>query len=181
LIDFDFRSMGGRLLDGSIPSQQDFVLLDLVDERLGVVPLRGGWVTWSGEMRRAELLSPSEARQIVHFGEDDHFELWSRAAVRMRERLAPILERVFVLRTQFAALTREGATVEPSAGRSASDWNSLYERYFEHLDTLGFTLIEQTADLSISTAAHKWGVAPFHYVDEAYTRFGDEILTKLHR
>lgn len=77
MVEGDIRSLGSRLLAGSVPSEHDLVLLDLVDERVGVAPFRGSWVTLSGEMRRVKALPPSAMREAVPFGGDEHFWLFA--------------------------------------------------------------------------------------------------------
>lgn len=179
MVDGDFGSLGARLLRGGGPSEHDLVLIDLVDERVGVVPYQGSWVTWSGEMRRSGALPATSRRQLVSFGTDQHFDLWRDAAQRAREDLDAVMDRVVVLNARFTDETREGGAVEPSGGDSAAVWNSRYARYYNHLRGLGFLVIEQEAQHSVSTEAHKWGPAPFHYVDEAYRSFGDEITARI--
>ena len=116
MVEGDIRSLGSRLLAGSVPSEHDLVLLDLVDERVGVAPFRGSWVTLSGEMRRVKALPPSAMREAVPFGGDEHFSLWSECARRVREDLDPLMAKVFVLGARFTDVTREGPGVQFSGG-----------------------------------------------------------------
>lgn len=176
MVDFDFRSMGKRLIGGDRALASDVILLDLVDERLGVIPLNGTYITWSGEMRRAGLVSSGDLRKWIKFGTDKHFALWSNAAEKMCAALEPVMDRVFVLGAKFAAKSIEGDTIDGPSGRSIAEWNAMYDRYFGKLEDLGFTVLHQNPEVCVSTTEHLWGIAPYHYVDRAYFEFGDAIL-----
>ncbi len=177
MVDFDFRSMGKRLIGGDQALASDVILLDLIDERLGVIPLNGTYVTWSGEMRRTGLVSSADLRKWIKFGTDKHFALWSKAAEKVRAALEPAMDRVFVLGAKFAETSIEGETIDGPSGRPIAEWNAMYDRYYAKLEDLGFTVLQQDPESCVSTTEHLWGVAPYHYVDRAYFDFGDAILT----
>lgn len=157
----------------------DALVIDLVDERLGVVPLvGGGFATDSQELKESglkELLQASSPD--LELGDDDHFDLWARAAHRVADRLRELelLDRSVVLRTPFASTTRHGVAVSPFMQVEADDWNEAYERYFATLTELGFTVVSLPQDLALGDEGHRWGLSPYHYVEDAYAWLISEV------
>jgi hypothetical protein len=178
MVEGDFQSNGRQILGSTRPQNADLILLDLIDERLGVLPYRDSWITWSNELRKSNALPEAES-DVLAFGTDQHFHLWRDAAESIRDILSVHFEKSFVLAARFASRTAEGDELPMFRGDSATEWNRRYQRYYSALADLGFTMIEMADELVISTDAHRWGATPFHYVDDAYLRMGDAILARL--
>lgn len=177
MIEGDFRSTGGRVLTSTRPDTYDVILLDLIDERLGVLPYEGSWITLSNELKKSKAIPNSILDEFVPFGSDQHFDMWSVTAQQVRRDLDPYMEKTFVIAANFAAATFEGSKLEPFRGEPAEVWNERFARYYETLWGLGFTMIEHPQELVLASETHLWGATPFHYVDEAYMAFGDKILS----
>lgn len=171
MLESDLASTGLDLLEQHA-RELDLVVIDLVDERLGLVPLPdGGYVTDSQELKTSGTKSQlSVAGDDIEFGTDVHFRLWSEAAQRVVDRLrrAELLDRTVVLRTPFADHTNDGVSVAPFMGRDARAWDALYDRYFARLHELGLTVAALPHELATSDPAHRWGPAPYHYNPDAY-------------
>lgn len=151
--------------------QVDLLLLDLIDERGGVIAIGGGYVTKLAEMWAAGGRTATRGGRHIPFGSDEHFTLWTPAVESLVKHLRDLdlLARTVVLRTPWADLLADGGPV------LIPDWmtlpavaNAQYARYFEHLEQLGLTILELPKDLARSTADHQWGPSPFHYTADAY-------------
>ncbi len=57
----------------------DVLLLDLIDERGGVIPVGGGYVTKLSEMWGAGGREVATGLPVLEFGTDEHFEAWALA------------------------------------------------------------------------------------------------------
>jgi hypothetical protein len=157
----------------------DLLLLDLVDERGGVVRIGGGYVS-----RLAEFWSSGGreiARGCVHvpFGDDEHFALWAPAVDRVLDHVGELglLGRVVVLATPWADRLDDGTPLEvPGWMTPPRVANAQYERYFDHLDGRdGIRLLRLPSDLARSSLDHRWGPSPFHYQDQAYEWLADRV------
>jgi hypothetical protein len=168
----DIKSNLVPLLETAVPSP-DAVVMDLLVERLGVARIRGGsYVTMSSELKRSKGLEAAKGlTRFIRFGTDEHFQLWCQAAQKFVSHLdrLKLKDKTIVIETPWATHTIDGEEIPPSFGLAPDEANRMYRRYFdfcEHTLKLRKHVIDP-AD-TYSTHGHKWGVAPYHYVDSAY-------------
>lgn len=157
----------------------DRLVIDLVDERLGVYPYpENRYLTFSNELHQSGLMNNMKGRQaFVPFGDDLHFELWSSAAQSFTDLLveASLLAKSRVIVAPFVDHTLEGESVTQTRDLSAKVWNERYIRYYDLLEELGFNLVSIPEESVLSTETHKWGSAQYHYVDSAYKVLASKI------
>lgn len=178
----DLRSSLYPLIAGSA-SRTDLFIFDILSERLGVYRVPGGtYITKSVELAKTGLIKtlPRNAAAIG-FGTDQHFELWKPAADTFIANLksAGLFERALLFEVPWTDVTDTGQDVPKYRGWSASYANSLYARYYSYLQAGGLRVATIPADLAVSTAQHKWGASPYHFVDEAYLWMKQEVLSAL--
>ena len=156
----------------------DVMLVDLIDERGGVIGVGSGFVTKLAELWTAGGAAATAGGRRIPFASDEHFALWSAAMERIAGRLRSLglLERTIVLRTPWASTMSSGDAVPvPTWMTPPETANAQYERYFARLEELGYEILTLPSELARSTEAHRWGASPFHYTDEAYTHLATEI------
>ena len=160
-------------------STADLVIIDLVDERGGVIDFGGGVYAsrlaefWSAGGRE---LSATETH--IELGSERHFELWKKGARRLVAELidAELLHRTIVLNVPWASLTEtEEAFEVPGWMIAPTEANEIYAPYFGYLRSLGLTIVDVPEQLSRTTETHKWGISPFHYVESTYEFIAGEI------
>lgn len=162
----------------------DLLLVDLIDERGGVVAAGGGYVTRSLELWNAGGAVATAGGRHIPFSTDEHFGLWSTAVERISERLVELdlLDRTIVLRTPWATSMSSGAAVPvPDWMTPPETANEQFERYFTWLDHLGFTIIPLPPELAKSAPDHRWGPSPFHYTDAAHRYLAGQIRSEVAR
>jgi hypothetical protein len=180
MIENDYKSSGSTVLSSTRPSKSDVIILDLIDERLGVIPYKNTWITYSNELEKTGLVTSAQLEKRIDFGSDRHFSVWKKSAQKFREVLDPHMDKVFLIAAKFAETTNLGSPILDFRGLPAEKWNSMYDQYYNELIRLGFNAIPHPADLVIANEEHLWGPTAFHYVDQAYTSFGDHIINGLH-
>lgn len=178
MLEGDFSSSLSRSLR-QVAESVDRVVIDLVDERLGVYPYPdNGFLTFSNELQQSGLMNHMKGRQaFVPFGDDLHFGLWSSAAKKFVDLLVDVslLTKSRVIVAPFVDHTLEGGTVAQTRNLSAKVWNQRYARYYDLLEKLGFQLVPIPEESTMSTVAHKWGAAQYHYVDSAFKALASKI------
>ncbi|QUB99841.1 hypothetical protein J5A69_00485 [Cellulosimicrobium cellulans] len=169
MVESDFSSQARAEIE-TVADRASAVLLDIVDERYGVVPTAAGFVTNSYELLSSGWKPLVSTGDVVPFGSDAHFKLWISAAERMAGMLRSVgvFERTSVVRAPYATHTDEGVYLGDRRGRPVEEWNRVYTRYYDALACLGFWLIDVPPDLVVTRADHAWGAEPFHYVDDFY-------------
>lgn len=161
----------------------DIVLWDLVVERSGVYEFAdGSVVTNSAELRKANQHQQffKSARHIP-FGSDEHFARWAGSAAMYSNIVQELglQDRFLVLAPDWAEKDLNGKDTGRTAGLSAADFNGLYERYYQRLETLGFNVLR--IHDTIADPDHKWGSAPFHYEKGLYTQINNAVVSMLSR
>lgn len=177
MVHADLAGSGHKDLMSAAP-EIDLLLLDIVDERGGIIDLGSSYATRLHELWTAGGQQAAKGRPHIAFATDEHFALWSVAADRLRAHLAELglIDRTLVLRTPWANLYEDGQEFKaPPWMVSAVHANANYERYFSHLGKLGFRVLSLPQSLARTTTEHRWGASPFHYTDQAYRYLAAEI------
>ena len=162
----------------------DALVIDLVDERLGVVAMAsGGYATNSQEFKQSGVrkLVAGGTDTVLELGEPDHLSAWAAAADTFVDGLEQLglAHRSVVLRTDFATLTVDGQPVAPYMNIPASAWNDSFRAYVEVLRRRGITVLDLPSELAAADPDHRWGVSPYHYRPEAYAWLMRELRSAL--
>ncbi|ADU47666.1 DUF6270 domain-containing protein [Intrasporangium calvum] len=156
----------------------DLLLLDLVDERLGVLPRATGF--WTDSVERRHLRREAAPDRIrLEMGSDRHRQLFASAARRLGELLEDLSLRqcTALLAPAWADRVRGGGDGEApkSFGLSGANMNPVFGEYVDILaETCGLDVLGANIPVA-SEPDHRWGVAPFHYDDETYAALAQEI------
>jgi hypothetical protein len=180
-VEFDFESIASSFakrmakgdVTGNLGSQitslnPDVILWDLCDERSGVIQLPGNGLITGNVVYKS---NPIAGRQIA-LGTEEHFELWKHALDQFVTSVAGI--RVIVNATPWALLNDKGEPVNGDSSKPAN-YNSSIEPYYAEIVKRGLEVIRVDQSKVVARVDHKWGEAPFHYVDGTYR----EMLVQL--
>lgn len=152
----------------------DVLLLDFIDERFSVGLFDGARLTLSREFLDAnqkELSYPEWNR----FSQEK-FKAWQRGFAELfdlisTKRQTPkiVVNKVFF--AENSGQSRQGASrchqfMASEIQRNNDYLSKLYS--FIEVNYPQVQFIEFSADLFVANPAHKWGLAPFHYIDELY-------------
>lgn len=163
----DFRSTLFTQIADHAPNA-DIVLLDIVDDRLGVIeyyPNR--FVTLSAELSSSGWLAGDRAlrRRRLQLGDPDHFARFTLAAARVKDTLisSGAWERTLMIRATYATRAVEGDILVGDYGIGPDEWNRRYAAYYDVLEDLGFAMITPRGEFLFSSRNHQWGMHPIHY------------------
>ncbi|QOT16062.1 DUF6270 domain-containing protein [Paenarthrobacter sp. YJN-5] len=172
----DIRSTLFSAIEAATPKTDVFVL-DLVDERLGVYDLGNGtYVTQTWELEESKLLQQQQTKpRLIPFASDEHYQLWTKAADVVLERIKATGRPLIVLSPEWSETADNGQEKLQYRGYFSSTWNKLYAPYFDHLRSRGCNVLSVGQDTVKAAAGHQWGLAPYHYVDAVYHRMRDAI------
>ncbi len=144
------------------------ILWDLCDERGGVIQLPFGDFITSNVVY---IDNPIEGR-VISIRDDEHFELWKHALDQFLRSVEGV--RVVINATPWAVKNDKGKPVNGDSAK-AVNFNKMIEPYIEELEARGLEIIRVDQSKAIARSDHKWGEAPFHYVDGTYR----EMLVQL--
>ncbi|MDN5685481.1 MAG: DUF6270 domain-containing protein [Brachybacterium sp.] len=175
--------LANRLADAAPGT--DVLLWDLADERGGVMEFDdGGIVTRTFDLLSEPEVWPSaESGRHIAFGTDEHFALWAPRAQEFVAQLKELdlFDRTRVLRIPWALVTVDGEPAPGSLGNSPAEANALYERYYEHLESLGLDCLSVDPEILVADPNHRWGLAPFHYTQAVYDSVMDQVFASAGR
>lgn len=160
----------------------DLLLWDLTDERLGIqtVPGGGGHVTRVVNYSKGIWQGHEPLGTPVTLGAPKHWDLWRVAADQMAAFLEKngLLKRTAVNATPWATETDAGERVsyEPMPPEK---FNETMLSHYEYLGELGFKVVRPDQATVIARTDHKWGLAPFHYINEVYSNLLDHVLQEI--
>lgn len=167
------RGLRARLRGVADPANT-LLVVDFIDERFHLYSLRGALATGSVELQRMGIEEKLPGVGRIDSGTNEHFQLWRDgfrsfvAEARLRG-MTPIVNRV-----RWATATADGTPL-----RESSDYVAASNRYLERLyaaaDALGVPAIDYGETGFLASPAHKWGLAPFHYTEEVYAQFLEQL------
>lgn len=151
----------------------DILLVDFTDERFPLFVLDDGRViTVSAELRRTAFPEGMAGRVVRPFC-DEHFRLWEQGWQRFMQLMdeSKFVSKLRISRTLWSKTTESGASFDRGNTAQMIDTaNEHFERLFSRCgdDLRGENFYDFDPSLFKGKDAHKWGKAPFHYVDAYY-------------
>lgn len=149
----------------------DLMLVDFLSDRLGAFRMEdGSYITRSAELERSGRLG-GRRPPFVKFGSDRHFVLWKNAFAKFirTAEISGLLPKIVVLEATWAAFLESGDKTPMFRDFDANKGNEQYERYYSHVRAHGLKTVRIPDSLAVGSNQHKWGPAPYHYVDETYS------------
>ncbi|XAS65983.1 DUF6270 domain-containing protein [Micrococcaceae bacterium Sec5.7] len=157
----------------------DVLVIDLTDERPGVVALPdGSYVTNSHELVSSGRLEMVPGRKpVINVATERHWTLWESAANRFFKALTSLglMEKTIVLSTPWAEVTENGEPVEEFQGRPTAEMNAYFGECCAHIRSLGYTVLNMPEDVRYAASDHKFGAATYHFGTEANSWIAAQI------
>lgn len=174
---FQNRSLAGDIKSNMLrllrrhAADIDVLVVDLTDERLGVIQLPdGSFVTRSQELASSGRLAGVQGRmRTIDVLTERHWTLWENAATRLFNAVTKLglREKTIVLNTPWADTTDTGEPVDGFRGLATAELNAYLGECCAHIRSLGFKVLDMPAELAYSSNEHRWGVAPYHLGEPA--------------
>lgn len=163
----------------------DLLLWDLCDERLGLRQIEPAVpagtpavVTRSVDSIRAGVDARLEPAPQIAFGSRRHRLMFLHSLRAFLDALSELdlLEKTLVLAPAWANRTAAGLATPSSFGLPADRANRLYADYYSAIEkTTRLPILRVPPRDARADPDHPWGVAPFHYTEDVYTRLASQI------
>jgi hypothetical protein len=182
--DFQRRMVATDLANGLehalTAAQFDFLLIDFIDDRLGLVELPPGMATRSNELIACRHV-PADAKIIKH-GLGLFLVHWTEGAkllARMVEERA-LQGRIVVNRVLWAQSLSDGRHVSAALPYMSEAFISernavLTEQYRIFSELLDAEFLDYPDECMVGDPNHKWGISPFHYIPAFYERQYEQL------
>lgn len=168
-----------KLLSATLSSAQfDFLLLDLIDERLPMIRHGDSYITSSPELHACGLKPSPE--DLVEVGSEEYLCAF-RAGIANLISVVPA-ERIIVNEVYWATRTSDGVEIgsQPWTAKNNAILKTLYN---ELRLQKGISFISYPESSFAADPDHKWGVSPFHYGVQLAKQTIDGIynVARMHR
>lgn len=163
VIDEDLHKTALQALDG-----KNILIVDFMEERVPVgLTLCGTYITYSRVLNKYSSNGKQLLQRMIQPYSDEHIELFLEAIDRFAQKIGD--KHVFIHKALYAKTNRE-----------FKKENEILSLYYEKAAQAfsKSTVIEVDAAFRISNPGHRWGAAPYHYIDEYYRQFLKELSQK---
>nr|WP_246601159.1 DUF6270 domain-containing protein [Alteromonas antoniana] len=160
----------------------DLLLLDLIDERFSIGLFGAGRLTLSSEFL-AVVPKDCSYPEWNRFSEEK-FDAWCRALNELmfiihQKKNKPVIVLNKVYFSGLSGLSKSEATecnsfMPSEIVRNNNFLNRMYDYIESSFDDI--RLLEYPNSLFVANPEHKWGLAPFHYIDELYEMTMSKLL-----
>lgn len=154
-----------KLVDTLRITDFDYLVIDCVDDRFGLINYIDSYITNSDELRRSKILDSVEAIKISA-KEDRFYELWEIGLKRLLDVVDS--KKVIINNVLWSEFLNNG---EPASTKERIDEsNIMMEKFYKiaskYIDDNNF--INYPKNIFIGDVDHKWGASPYHYIKEVY-------------
>lgn len=148
-------------------STSDILIIDFMDERLGVLEVQNTYITHSDELKQSQIKQLFETKALDF--DEDYFEKWEISALRFihdikkRPYKKIIMHKAFYMDTY---ITKEGIKqpiTDSELVNRIKVRNELLSRMYNFIER-NMSNLEVIQPTGFSAdEKHKWGFQPFHY------------------
>lgn len=146
-----------------VTTPYDVLLIDFVDERFKLVTSGETFFSFSGELQKSGL--DVSSRTLIEPQSEEFFALWVTGLARLLssvDKAKVVLNRVY-----WAEHFPDGTDVSSIGWIRRS--NAQLERLYDAVEKqFRLSWIDYPPELVVADPHHRWGVAPYHYVEEFY-------------
>lgn len=166
MVEYDFDR---SVLKSIEKNNFDVLLMDLIDERFHLAVLsNNSYVTRSNEFLRASI----KPKSTINTHSDKFFELWTKGVRNFLNKLTENsgIEKILIQKTFWTNKLDNGTSIPDISDEKVKEENEKLEKMYlfleKYLNKDQFIVVPDR--LLLSKSEHKWGVSPFHYIDEYY-------------
>lgn len=150
-----------KQLDGLLRDKDfDYLLVDLIDERIRLMPYEDTVIAYSAELQRTGL--QVDFGKLLGVGSEEYYALWKQGLDRLLA--ACPASKIVVNRVFWATAADDGTELPDQAGIARH--NEVLKRLYAELSAHPeIRFIDYPEGLLVANSKHQWGAAPFHFVE----------------
>ena len=176
------RDMQKTFFEDLKTAEFDILLLDLIDERFNLwLDSLGTICTLSSELVQTGFLSQHSAGREIVSGSEEFWKLWETGWSIFVGNLATLglINRLRINKVFWCPSTQRGRDFSSFYSRNRiATANELLERMYRRIerDIPQRQLLTFDQNQLQAADSHKWGISPFHYVNEYYVEARRQLL-----
>lgn len=176
---FEFQNVLADFTKSWVNDMEEFggyKIFDFIDERFGVIDAGGKYFTLSTNLRAvASRENIAKIGRYIPPHSEEYYELVN-AAIEKFVHIVSSDRKVFALKAYWATETETGCGFQQFGQDTISRMNTVLDRIYDGLRRAGMNFIEIPQTDFIAADQHKWGAAPFHYIESTERALAAAIL-----
>lgn len=160
------------LLEQVVVTDFDYLVIDCVDERFGLVECSPGiYITNSDELRNGKIINTQIANKLL----PDSQEFQDRWEQGLRQLVTSVgSHRIIINNVFWSRVLDTGEGFEPISNPTRIKYcnamvSKLYDIAKKYIPESQF--VNYPPDIFVGDSNHKWGKSPFHYTGDVYDYF----------
>lgn len=166
-------------------SEAEVLIIDFMDERLGVLKFQNTYITNSDELNLSNIKKIFKTEKL-DFNEE-YMELWEISAlkfihdIRKRPYKNVILHKAFYMDNYIDEAGEKHLYTDPTVLNRIDSRNSMLNRMYKFIENniSNVEIIEPPG--FAADKSHKWGFLPFHYEYKYYKYFMDSLNSLINK
>ena len=173
MVEYDFNK---SILKNIADLSYDILLIDLIDERFHLAVFENKYrVTRSTEFLKTEL----KPNSLINAHSEEFMQLWYEGVNLILKSLSDKggLYKLRVQKAYWSNKLDNGLSIDKYSDEMVKKENDKLESMYSYLEKFlnSSQFISMPKDLYIVKSNHKWGVSPFHYIDDYYKYLVENI------
>lgn len=181
------RDFQGSLLNGLEEQKEeiDILIIDLIDERRGVMKYPDGGVFTPTIENKSALVGHYEdlGTQHLEFGTDAFYGAFAREAIAFKNFLLErnLFEKTLILDIPLAlAYDKSDSSIDATRAKNHLKWapkmNERLRELYQLLEAMSFPVAGLSDQTPLMSGGHRWGQAPYHYQDTIYELIYERVI-----
>lgn len=178
------KSWQERMLFGDLskdfPLDKGTFLIDFIDERFRILEAGGSYITESLEFQNKGLKEKFDAKNGFSRGSETEMKHWIESCFNFKKYIVKNEINVVLHKAYFARNYRTSkGDIKPLVRLEFVDFcNKLLKFYYTSFENIvdPHSVISVDSKYLVADEDHRWGLAPFHYIPEYYTKAFEAIV-----
>lgn len=166
------QDIQNELFEALTRTQFDYILMDFIDQRYGLIEYQDTLITDSYELGLSKLITDRKDKKQIVAGSDEFYSLWEEGFKNFIQHCSSlnVVNKIFINKVYWAETVDDDQKIVnydlEKIKLNNIILNRLYEIVEKYLPIEQF--IEYPDTVFVTKRQHKWGVMPFHYIDDFY-------------
>lgn len=149
------------------------LIIDFIDDRFQIIKCGTSYITFSNEFNKSNLLAKLKGNKVPS---ETKKKLWKKAAKKFIKDVNKYYDLV-ILHKAYWQSTYIGVdgTQHTFENKPINAKNEELNFFYDVIERKAKNIKTIKIDGMLASAAHKWGLTPYHYEDEYYIQFNHQL------
>lgn len=159
------NEIANTIVDDLKNANFDYLIIDCIDERFGLIDYLGTYVTYSVELKKSKIIDSKHVKMITP-QDEKFYSLWELGLLEIIKVVDP--QKIIINNVYWAEKNNHSDRfpLDKKILENNSVLQQLYGITGKYIN--GSNFINYPKDILVADVEHKWGIAPYHYTTDVY-------------